>query len=323
VPILNKLGRLLIEPLAHQVDNAMARALGNLRRQNDDLLILQGRALANQNAQRAPFASLEEAEFKVFSQFGEDGILQYLVGETGITTAERRFVEFGVQDYAESNTRFLLMNNQWQGMVIDGSKSYMDIVRNQDLYWRHDLTAVDAWIDRDNINQLIGDAGFSGDIGILSVDIDGNDYWVWERIDIVRPVIVVVEWNSVFGPRHKISIPYDPAFQREKAHFSCLYWGASIAAFEHLGAAKGYSLMGSNSAGNNIFFVRNDRLGRLKPVAAAEAWVESRFRDSRDAGGKLNFLGGAKRLPEILDLPVIEVVSGAATSLRQLESSAP
>jgi hypothetical protein len=322
VSILSKLSSLVIESVARQVDVALSRSLGGLRRQNDDLLILQGRTLAQQNAQRAPFASLQEAEFKVFSQFGEDGILQYLVRETGIAPAERRFVEFGVQDYAESNTRFLLMNNQWQGLIIDGSKTYMDIVRNQDLYWRHDITAVDAWIDRDNINRLIGDAGFCDDIGLLSVDIDGNDYWVWERIDVVRPVIVAVEWNSVFGPRHKISIPYDPAFQREKAHYSCLYWGASIAAFEHLGARKGYSLLGSNSAGNNIFFVRNDRLGRLKPVPAAEAWVESRFRDSRDANGKLNFLGGARRLPEIVDLPVVEVETGALTTLRQLEGLA-
>jgi hypothetical protein len=301
------------------VDGVLSRSLAGLRRQNDDLLILQGRALAGQNALRAPFASLHEAEFKVFSQFGEDGILQYLVGETGIGRAEQLFVEFGVQDYAESNTRFLLMNNHWKGLVIDGSKQYMDIVRGQDLYWRHDLTAVDAWIDRDNINQLIGDAGFRGDIGVLSVDIDGNDYWVWERIDVVRPVIVVVEWNSVFGPRHAISIPYDPAFQREKAHYSCLYWGASIAAFEALAARKGYSLMGSNAAGNNIFFVRNDRLGRLRPVKAADAWVESRFRDSRDSSGKLNFLGGARRLEEILDLPVVEVESGRTTTLRALE----
>ena len=313
------LARLVIEPVAQRVDAVLSRSLAGIRRQNDDLLILQGRALAGQNALRAPFASLHEAEFKVFSQFGEDGILQYLVGETGIGRAEQLFVEFGVQDYAESNTRFLLMNNHWKGLVIDGSKEYMDIVRGQDLYWRHDLTAVDAWIDRDNINQLIGDAGFSGDIGVLSVDIDGNDYWVWERIDVVRPVIVVVEWNSVFGPRHAISIPYDPAFQREKAHYSCLYWGASVAAFERLAAGKGYSLLGSNAAGNNIFFVRNDRLGRLRPVKAADAWVESRFRDSRDSSGKLNFLGGARRLEEILDLPVVEVESGRTTTLRALE----
>ena len=154
----------------------------------ENLMILQGRALALQNAERAPLKNLQDAEFKVFSQFGEDGILQYLIRETAILDNEQIFIEFGVQDYVESNTRFLLMNDHWKGLIIDGSKQNMDRVRAKDIYWRYNLTAVSAWIDRDNINQIIGDAGFRGDIGILSIDIDGNDYWVWEKLDIVNPL---------------------------------------------------------------------------------------------------------------------------------------
>ena len=213
---LNKITRMIATPVSTHIEAVVARAMSSHRQQIDDLLILQGLDLALKNAERAPLRSIQDAEFKVFSQYGEDGILQYLIRETGISRQETSFVEFGVQNYAESNTRFLLMNDHWRGMIIDGSKEHMDYVRNQDIYWRHDLTAIDAWIDRDNINQLIGDAGFSGDIGILSVDIDGNDYWVWEKIDIVKPVIVVVEWNSVFGSEHAISVPYNPSFQREK-----------------------------------------------------------------------------------------------------------
>lgn len=319
---LQKLARLIVEPVSQRIDAVLSRSMSTLRQQLDDSMILQGRALAMQNTLRAPLASIQDAEFKVFSQFGEDGILQYLIAETGIRRDEQVFVEFGVQNYVESNTRFLLMNNHWKGMIIDGSREYMDFVRSQDIYWRHDLTAVDAWIDRDNINQLIGDAGISGDIGVLSVDIDGNDYWVWERIEVVRPVIVVVEWNSVFGPEHAISVPYDRAFQREKAHHSNLFWGASIRAFASLGARKGYALMGSNAVGNNLFFVRSDRLGRLLPLSVSDAYVESRFRDSRDSGGKLNFLGGVRRRQEILDVPLIQVESGATTTLRELDRSA-
>lgn len=317
---LNKMARVIATPIFQHLEGVVLRAMSSHRQQMDDLMILQGRALALQNAERSPLAKLQDAEFKVFSQFGEDGILQYLIRETGITHQETTFVEFGVQNYSESNTRFLLMNDHWRGMIIDGSKEYMDSVRSQDLYWRHDLTAVNAWIDRDNINQLIGDAGFSGDLGILSVDIDGNDYWVWEKIEVVKPIIVVVEWNSVFGPDHAISVPYDPAFQRSVAHYSNLFWGASIAAFENLAARKGYSLLGSNTVGNNLFFVRNDRLGRLTPLSAAEAYVESRFRDSRDAAGRLNFLGGGKRRLEILDVPVVNVVNGETTTLRTLDT---
>lgn len=317
----NKFARMITAPILQYIETVVSRSMSGYRQQMDNLMVLQGRALAFRNADRSPLERLQDAEFKVFSQFGEDGVLQYLIRETGITRKESTFVEFGVQNYLESNTRFLLVNDHWRGMIIDGSKHNMDYVRNQDFYWRYDLTAVDAWIDRENINQLIGDAGFHGDIGILSVDIDGNDYWVWERISVVNPVIVVVEWNSVFGSKHPVSVPYNTTFQREKAHYSNLFWGASIAAFEYLASCKGYVLLGSNTAGNNLFFVRRDRLGRLIRMSAKEAYVESCFRDSRNVMGKLNFLSGQRRLNEIIDISVVDVVRGVTTTLRVLDAS--
>jgi hypothetical protein len=308
----------LVEKALEKVDKRLSYTMTEQSKRIDDLLVLQGRSLALSNADRAPLKSIHEAEFKVFSQFGEDGILQYLVRETGIRRDEQIFVEFGVQNYVESNTRFLLFNDNWRGLILDGSEQYMNFVRSQDLYWRHDLTAITAWITRDNINDLIKNAGFYGDVGILSVDIDGNDYWVWERIGVINPAIVVVEWNSVFGPDHAISIPYSEDFERGTAHYSNLYWGASIQAFNHLAERKGYALMGSNTAANNLFFVRRDRLGRLTPLTPHQAYLDSRFRDSRDANHQLNFLSGVNRLPEILDLPVVEVTTETTTTLRQL-----
>jgi hypothetical protein len=314
------LTRRIAEFAKHQVTGVSDRQIASSLRQIETMMVLQGRSLSLQNVERAPLNRLQDAEFKVFSQYGEDGILQYLVRETGIERHEQVFVEFGVQDYLESNTRFLLQGDHWRGLIIDGSKEFMNRVRRSDLYWRNDLTAVDAWIDRENINQLIGDAGFHGEIGILSVDIDGNDYWIWERIDVVEPVIVVAEWNSAFGPKHAVSIPYAKDFDRTKAHYSCLYWGASMRAFEELGARKGYALVGSNRVGNNIFFVRHDRLARLKALTTQEAYVVSRFRDSRDPQGKLNFLSGGQRYEEIKSLPVVEVNSGKITTLEQLDA---
>ena len=289
--------------------------------QLDKLLILQGQALAVANAERAPLKSLHQAEFKVYSQFGEDGIIQYLIQEAIILDCEKIFVEFGVQDYTESNTRFLLQSNYWKGLIIDASTKYMNSVRESDLYWRHDLTALSAWIDRDNINNLLSKNGFEGDIGILSIDIDGNDYWIWEAINAINPVIVIVEWNSVFGPNHLITVPYSKFFDRHKAHFSCLYWGASIAAFEALGKRKGYSLIGSNSAGNNLFFVRHDRLGRLIPSSASQSYVTPSFRDSRDIAGELNFLTGAHSYRMVENLPVIDILANELTTLAALDSS--
>ncbi|MGM5050309.1 hypothetical protein AB8A20_15665 [Tardiphaga sp. 604_B6_N1_1] len=320
--LVTKYMRAAIAPFAQEIEALVQRGMAGNSQQIDSLAVLGGRIQATANADRAPFDQLSDAEFKVFSQYGEDGILQYLIREARITREESVFIEFGVQNYLESCTRFLLVNDLWRGLILDGSKEYMNFVRNHDMYWRYDVTAVNAWIDRDNVNDLFRDAGVAGDIGVLVIDIDGNDYWIWERIDAVNPVIVVVEWNSVFGPDHAVSVPYDPAFERGKAHYSNLFWGASIAAFEHLGTQKGYALVGSNAVGNNIFFVRKDRLGRVKPFSAREAWVDSRFRDSRDRNGKLNFLGGARRRLEILDVPLVEVIGGKQATLRSLDDAA-
>ena len=314
--------RALAEPIIRHVMGSVGRQLASSSQQIESMMILQGRSLALQNAERAPLANLQDAEFKVFSQFGEDGILQYLVRETHVERDEQVFVEFGVQDYLESNTRYLLQGDHWRGLIIDGNREHMESVRRSDIYWRNDLTAVDAWVDRDSINGIIAGAGFEGDIGILSVDIDGNDYWIWERIDVINPVIVVAEWNSVFGSKHAVTIPYAPQFDRATAHYSCLYWGASMRAFEQLADKKGYALVGSNRVGNNIFFVRRDRIGRLKALTTDEAYVESRFRDSRDAEGTLNFVSGERRYKEIHDLPVVEVISGRTTTMRDLDAYA-
>ena len=116
-------------------------------------------------------------------------------------------------------------------------------------------------IDRDNINDLISTSGFGSEIGILSIDIDGNDYWVWQAIDCVQPRILILEYNALFGPDAAISVPYDASFVRSRAHYSNLFWGASLEALTRLSKQKGYALVGCNSAGNNAFYIRHDVLG--------------------------------------------------------------
>lgn len=280
--------------------------------------ILSARLLINQLRASSLLEDIRQAEFKVFSQFGDDGIIQYLVHRTGISAIERRFVEFGVENYEESNTRFLLVNDNWDGLVIDGDPQNVRHIRNDRIYWRHNLIALCAFIDADNIDDLIASSGFSGDIGLLSIDIDGNDYWVWERINCTRPVIVVVEYNSVFGCEHAVSVPYDRAFQRASAHYSHLYWGCSIKALEWLAKKKGYALVGSNGAGNNAYFVRRDRLSGIRELTAQEAYVESRFRESRTLSGELTFLSGRQRLETIKGLPVFYLDRQATVTIKEL-----
>ena len=133
--------------------------------------------------------SLEEAEFKGYSQFGEDGIIQWLIHNVQIE--QKTFIEFGVGDYFESNTRFLLMNNNWSGFVMDCSIENMEQLKHWGDIWKYDLSAKAAFITKDNINKLITDEGYMGDIGILSIDLDGIDYWVLNAIDCVSPCILI------------------------------------------------------------------------------------------------------------------------------------
>jgi len=180
-------------------------------------------------------------------------------------------------------------------------------VRREDLYWRHDLTSICEFISRENINPLISGAGFSGPIGLLSIDIDGNDYWIWEAINVVDAAIVVVEYNSVFGVNRALSIPYDPAFLRSNAHCSNLYFGCSLRALCLLAEKKGYVFVGSNSNGNNAYFVKREFAGGLLVKTPEEGYVESRFRESRDASGQLTFVGGENRRDLIEDMKVMDV----------------
>jgi hypothetical protein len=122
----------------------------------------------------------------------------------------------------------------------------------------------------------------------------------------------------VFGPDHAVSVPYDPAFVRSKAHHSHLYWGCSLKAWEQLARKKGYALVGSNSAGNNAFFVRRDKLNGLRELAAEEAWVESQFRESRDRSGRLTYLNGKARLDEIRAMTVVDVELGVTKTIGKL-----
>jgi hypothetical protein len=259
---------------------------------------------------------LHEVEFCVYSQWGEDGIIDWLIDRLpGIPPT---FIEFGVENYQESNTRLLLQLRNWRGLVLDGSQKHIDDIKGQEIYWKHELSAVCAFIDKDNINGLISNAGLSGDVGLLSVDIDGNDYWVWQAIEIVNPVIVVCEYNAVLGDIHSVSVPYQATFQRTKADPSNLYFGASIRALIALGKSKGYTFVGSTSTGANAFFIRNDYADLVVSALDGVYAFPSKFREARDGNGRLLYLNGNRRRELIDRLPFVDPSSGKSVDLKAL-----
>jgi hypothetical protein len=288
---------------------SLARRAAYLRASRDESLrVLVGGLHARWTEQLQP-DQLERSEFQVFSQFGEDGIVQFLVQRVPIEN--RVFVEFGVEDYTEANTRFLLMHDAWSGLIIDGGDAHRRFLEASGLAWRTTIEAVSAFVDRDNIDDLIRGARIEGDIGLLSIDIDGNDLWVLQAIESVSPRILVTEYNSLFGPDHAVSVPYDPAFARSEKHFSNLYWGASLAALATVADRKGYALVGGNRAGNNAFFVRRDVMGQIPERSVSECWRRAQFRESRAPNGELTYVGDDREKLRLLrDLPLADLGAG-------------
>ena len=277
----------------------------------DELKILTAKALVLDTKNNV-YLNIQEAEFKVFSQWGEDGIVQYLINKLPIENEV--FIEFGVEDYTESNTRFLLENDNWSGLVMDGSYENIKSIKKSEIYWKHGLVAREVFITRDNIDPIIDDFiqnnNFKKEIGLLSVDIDGNDYFIWDAIKSIDPIIVICEYNSVFGKKHSCTVPYDEAFVRTKKHYSNLYFGASIQAVCKLAKLKGYEFIGTNKNSVNAFFVKKEYAYKYIPeliTTIEESVFDSKFRESRDENGKLTFLSGKQRINLIKSMPVINL----------------
>lgn len=288
--------------------------LTKLMSYQEDQKILLAKLLVEKNKEKKEISDVREVEFKVFSQWGEDGIIQWLINNINIP--HKTFIEFGVEDYRESNTRFLMMNNNWSGYVMDSSEINISKIQNSEYYWRYDLEAKHAFIDCDNINDLILSSKFDKEIGLLSIDIDGNDYWVWKQINVIMPVIVVIEYNGIFGIKEALTVPYDKYFDRTTKHYSNLYFGASLKALYNLAEEKGYAFIGCNSAGNNAFFVRKDKLNNVvRKIPIEKGYVLSKFKESRNPKGNLTYKSGEERIEIIRGMPVYNVSTGKTEKL--------
>lgn len=204
--------------------------------------------------------AFKNAEFKIFSKHGGDGIIAYIFSKIGVTN--RIFIEMGVEDGTECNTANLSFNFGWNGLLIDAEEKWIQSAKN--LYkkqldsFAEKIKMVTSFITAENINQTIQDAGISGEIDLLSIDIDSNDYWIWDKIDVVNPRVVVMEYNAAFG-LNSVTITYDPKFHyQETFRKHPLYFGASLSALAKLANKKGYILVTCDTHGHDAFFVRKD-----------------------------------------------------------------
>jgi hypothetical protein len=212
--------------------------------------------------------------YKVYSQTDEDGIIQEIFNRIGVTS--KTFIEFGVQTGIECNTVKLLIEG-WRGLWLDSSgpnvaaihKHFTSFIKNEQLKVKESL------VSAENINNLFKESGMEGEIDILSIDIDYNDYWVWRAINAVNPRVVVIEYNATLRPPMSLVVPYDPMRVWDGSNF----FGASLEALVGLGRTKGYRIVACNFSGANAFFVRDDLCGDhfLEPATAEEHYEPPRY----------------------------------------------
>ena len=233
---------------------------------------------------------LNKHEYQVLSQNGEDGIIYEICKRIG--TPDKYFVEFGVGNGTENNTAYLLMQN-WTGSWIEGSSkhciemklAYADIINSNQLFIK------ESFITKDNIINLFEELKIPQNLTLLSIDIDGNDYWVWKTLSNYKPRILVIEYNASVGPHINWVMPYDEKHVWNGQTIGH-YFGASLKALELLGRELGYSLVGCNLTGANAFFVRNDLITPglfAEPFTAENHYEKPMYFLEKQLGHKRNY----------------------------------
>ena len=232
---------------------------------------------ARKRAARLPITAFER---KLSSQNGEDGILNEIFRRLGVS--DSFFVEFGVQDGLECNTRYLALKYEWSGLLIECDS--LQFTRLREAYRATPrVRTLQAFVTRENACDLFAQAGIPQEFDLLSIDIDGNDYWVWEALAAhYRPRVVVIEINPAYPPPRKWVMEYNPTHVWRFDN----YFGASLESMNALGKRFGYRLIGMESAGVNSFFIREDLLALtgFAELTAEQAFQTPRFRHPERLG---------------------------------------
>ena len=211
-----------------------------------------------------PPHDLTARRFRLWSQNEEDGIILALFEHAGIT--DRRFVEIG-SGRSGGNAALLAYECGWSGLMIDIVEEAIETLRFR---FKHNpgVIGVAAAVSPGNINQLLSDHGFTGEIDLLSIDIDSYDYWVLEALAVVSPRVLVLEYNASLGAERAVTMPKDAVLDEIPKP----YRGASLAALEKLARRKGYRLVVCDPTGTNAFFLRDGIAPALPGTTVAQAY---------------------------------------------------
>ncbi len=256
--------------------------------------------------------NIQEVDLKIFSQNGEDGIIDYLMSKLKLIPSSTNFIEIGVGDYRESNTRFIYNRFHPKGLIVDCMDNMESKVKPHVNLWKGDLRVCNTRVNSKNINEIIkNNCDFQVDL--FSIDIDSVDYWIIKELKKNISKIFIAEFNPVFGPDLRVTVPNIDGFDRTKYHYSNLCYGMSLRALIELMDEKNYYFIGTNLQKMNAFFISKDfeKENFFKNVIINEYknYTNSNIRDSRDKNYNLNFLSGSNKIKEISDCEVINLES--------------
>lgn len=245
----------------------------NLHRKNSPQVQINQRMLFNfyrHSISHGHRYSLCDTGFRVYSQFEEDGLLLYIFAAIGVE--HKTFIDIGSGDGINSNCANFAVNFGWNGLFIDGNPANIEkgkkyYASNPDT-WVYPPTFVNAFIHRENINALIQNSGFAQGVDLVSIDIDGNDYWIWDALTVVEPRAVIIETHIEFG-MNSIVVPYNKDYMYPGKHPE--YHGASPVAMEKLARKKGYRLVGANNYGFNTIYIKNGIGEEILPAVSVES----------------------------------------------------
>jgi hypothetical protein len=274
----------------------------------EELKFLSGQSAINASRSRySALKNLWDAEVKVYSQWGEDGIIDYLC-ET-LEISKPKILEIGAGNFTECNSRFASEFRNASVFAVDGRSDLLNTIEESPLKWKTHLFAENYWVDPNNVSQILSRANSAmAGIDILSLDLDGNDYWILEAMDLTGISVVVVEYNALFGATRSVSVPRKDDFNRVDEHWSWLYYGASLKSFINLLGSKGFTFVGTNRVGNNAFFVCDSKVSAfpLKASKDISQYTDWRIRESRNLQKSLSFTDGAQRNKLMSDMPLID-----------------
>ncbi len=279
-------------------------------------ILLKGKGISLTQKKLSKINNLSQVEFSVFSQWGDDGIIDWLT--KNIPIKNKIFIEIGTENYKESNTRFLLMNQNWIGHLIEGNPRFVKDIENQSICWKYDLNTHCLMVNKSNIDKKIKSLNLPKNIGLLSLDIDGIDYWVWEKITSIEPIIFICEFNSILGDKKAITVPYNENFERSKFHYSNLAFGASLEAFKYLSKKKDYCFIGTNSNGVNAYFVKKKYFKYIKNKITNFKSFPSKIKESRNKKFQKTFIDGDNRFELIKQIKFLDVKKNKMISLKNL-----